>query len=170
MDASQQQIADEQFQRTKADVRNILPYDLYEGMKAASRLKSHMIHSGELPVERRIKEFYDSFWSIFQFTALKINPQLAHYINGWFEQVKIPIDNTDDLTVGIELYIEFYNELVKMGIGSMFENPIEPPLGGSQEDEIMWAMENLGKLEQQVNQLKEKDEEIKECKNMGMKR
>lgn len=162
MDTSQQQTADEQFQRTKADVRNILPYDLYEGMKAASRLKSHMIHAGELPAERRIKEFYDSFWSIFQFTALKINPELAHYINGWFEQVKIPIDNTDDLIIGIGLYIEFYNELVKMGIGSMFENPIEPPLGGSQEDEIMWATEHLEELEQQVNRLKEIEEKVKQ--------
>lgn len=154
MEQSQGQYADEQFQKTKADVRNILPYDLYECMKRAASLKAEMMSFGEIPSERRVKEFYDSFWSLFQFTALKINPQTARYIRGWFSKISLPINSRDDLIIGIELYLEFYNELVKMGIGSMFENPIEPPLGGSQEDELEWAMQHIPDLEEKIKKMR----------------
>lgn len=148
--AAPQAVADEQLQKTRADVRNILPYDLYECMKKAATLKAEMMNFGEIPSERRVKEFYDSFWSLFQFTALKVNPEISRYIKGWFTRISLPIDNRDDLIVGIELYLEFYNELVKMGIGSMFENPIEPPLGGSLEDELEWAVKNIEILEAKI--------------------
>lgn len=150
--AASPQATDEQFQRTKGDIRNILPYDLYECMKRAATLKAEMINYGELPSERRVKEFYDSFWSLYQFTALKVNPEISDYVRAWFKTISLPIDKRDDLIVGIELYIEFYNDLVKMGIGSMFENPIEPPLGGSLEEELEWATKNLDQLDAKIKE------------------
>ena len=59
--------ADSQPQQTKADIRNILPLDLYEGMEYASLISSRLIFSrignnGELAIPPRdVKAFYRSF-------------------------------------------------------------------------------------------------------------
>ena len=137
----------EQAQRMKADIKNILPIDLYEGMMRASILVAEMYHQDSLD-ERKIKDFVMVFRTTYNFTRLKINAGLAKDIDDWFKHMRIPIPQMNPkkfqknayLMHGIELYNRFYDELVKLGIGSMFDEPIQPPIGltAELEDESMW--------------------------------
>jgi hypothetical protein len=137
----------EQTQRMKADIKNILPIDLYEGMMRGSILVAEMSHQDSLD-ERRIKEFLVVFRTVYKFTRLKINDTLRDQIDEWFKHMTIPLPRLNPakygkhgfLKHGLDLYDKFYDELVKLGIGSMFDEPIQPPIGlmSELEDESIW--------------------------------
>ncbi|MFA5137380.1 MAG: hypothetical protein WC489_08385 [Patescibacteria group bacterium] len=136
----------EQVQRTSSDIKNILPVDLYEGMMRASFLITEIYRSSTTPSERKIEDFVHVFWTTFHFTRLKLNPELSAQIDEWFFKMKLPVPNNPNfprntyLMIGIKLYGKFYNELVKLGIGSMFDEPIIPAIAltAELEDESIW--------------------------------
>lgn len=134
---------EEQYQRAKADIKNILPVDLYEGMVRASYLKSRCMYQSEMPAERRVREFYETFWGVFSFTRLKIDETLKKKIDSWFSRITIPARNREIILEGVRLYTEFYDELVKLGIGSMFESTIEPPIGHKIQEELTEGLKTI---------------------------
>lgn len=134
---------EEQYQRAKADIKNILPVDLYEGMIRASYLKSRCMYQSEMPAERRVREFYESFWGVFNFTRLKIDADLKKKIDSWFSRITIPAKNRQIILEGVTLYTDFYDELVNLGIGSMFESTIEPPIGHKITEDLTAGLKTL---------------------------
>ncbi len=136
----------EQTQSIRTDIKNVLPFDLYEGMMRASFLITETYESSTSIDPEKIKNFVHVFWTVYNLTKLKVDNELKDQIEKWFENMKIPLPTrqgfpkNEYLLLGIRLYKRFYDELVKLGIGSMFEEPIMPPIAltSELEDEDIW--------------------------------
>lgn len=131
---------DEQFQKAKSDIKNILPFDLYAGMDYTAKLRTALLDQ-VIPQDRLIKQFYEHFWMIFKLTELKITDTIATNIRDWFRIVHLPVQDKKMLQHGIELYTDFYNELVRHGMVTMFEIPVDPPMSGDMEDKLLEGIE-----------------------------
>lgn len=124
--------ADSQPQQTKADIRNILPLDLYEGMEYASLISSRLIFSrignnGELAIPPRdVKAFYRSFSKTYWFTRLIISDDLKVSIDAWTRKFAVNWKNANVLYAGVQLYVRFFDELATSGFITYFEGAIQP--------------------------------------------
>lgn len=119
------QIQETQYQRTKADIKNVLPYDLYDAMVRAAMIKSELI-ADSTPKDRQVRDFVRLFDTVFQFTKQSISDQLAGKIEKWLESKP---KKENEVNEGIKLFYKYYDELTKLGIGRMFEEPVIPPIG-----------------------------------------
>lgn len=113
--------------KTRADIKNVLPADIYEAMSRASLLKSDLI-DGASPATRHVKDFYKSFDTIFQFTKLSVSEPLQIKVSEWLK-IKKGMEKPDNVLEGIRLFYLYYDELTKLGIGKMFDDPVIPPIG-----------------------------------------
>jgi hypothetical protein len=124
-------VQQEQLRRQKLDIKNVLPFDIYEGLVFASQIESDVIH-GDTIQKRHVKGFYEDFWHVYHYVknsveAEKINPQLTENIDAWFKAMRRQSRNTPLILVGVELYLVFVKNLQRWGIGRLFEKSIDPP-------------------------------------------
>lgn len=124
-------VQQEELRRQKLDIKNVLPFDIYEGLVFASQIESDVLY-GETIQKRHIKGFYEDFWHVYHYVknsveAEKINPQLTENIDVWFKAMRRQYRNTQLILVGVELYLVFVKNLQRWGIGRLFEKSIDPP-------------------------------------------
>ena len=74
--ATQEGMSQLQLQRTKADIKNVLPLDLYIAMTEAGLMAAEL-ESGQNVPERRIKSFYANFYSVYNFTHARVTASLS---------------------------------------------------------------------------------------------
>ena len=138
-------LAELQLQRTKADIKNVLPLDLYIVMTQAGLLAAEL-ESGQNVPDRRVKSFYAEFYTVFNFLHSKVSTDLQAVIRLWFGTVNPAGDRREVLACGVALFHLFYDELTDLGIGQMFEQPIEPPIEWDLEQDLM---EGINEIERQ---------------------
>lgn len=125
----------QQFQRTRADIKNILPIDLYEGMGAAAFIAASLTRGMRHIPARHTERFYRLFFMVFHFTSHLVSEDLAPRIRQWFvDMPRHPRDNGLVLA-GVELYIQFYAELADHGIVTLFEGVVQPGFGAMDNDD-----------------------------------
>ncbi len=113
-------------QRTRADIKNILPVDLYLGMEQASHLSAALIPGRRVLPPGRVVKFYQTFFMVYHFTSYLISDDLSDEIRAWFKAMPGQFKDTVRVLHGVALYIRFYNELTEMGIVTLFEGVIQP--------------------------------------------
>lgn len=134
----------EQLQRTKVEIKNVIPFDLYETMVLAGRIATDLRKS-ETPPERHLRDFYGNFYSLFSFTQARVSEDLATTISRWFGAVRLSGDSLDMMVAGVDLFQLFYNEMTELGVGQMFENPIEPPIAWEVEEALLAGIDEIEK-------------------------
>lgn len=117
---------DTQLQRTRADIKNILPIDLYECMGVVSIIISSTIYGRKYLLPRYTERFYQLFFALFQFTSHLISDDLQRDIKVWFRAMPGRYKDTEMVLAGTDLYIRFYRELSDYGIVTLFEGVIQP--------------------------------------------
>ena len=123
-----------QLQRTRADIKNILPIDLYECMGVASLITSSTITGAKVIPPRHTARFYQLFFALFQYTAPLISDGLQREIKIWFARMPGRHWDTPLILAGVELYIRFYQELADYGIVTLFEGVIQPDIDDGLDD------------------------------------
>ena len=123
-----------QLQRTRADIKNILPIDLYECMGVASLITSGTITGSKRIQHRHTARFYQLFFALFQYTAPLISDGLQREIRHWFAGMPGRHWDTPRILAGVELYIRFYQELADYGIVTLFEGVIQPDFDDGLDD------------------------------------
>jgi len=141
-DMEQRQAQQEQLQKTKVEIKNVIPFDLYETMVLAGRIATDL-RKGETPPERHLRDFYGNFYTLFSFTQARVSENLAHTICGWFETVRLGGDTPEMAGAGVDLFQLFYNEMTELGVGQMFENPIEPPIAWEVEEALLAGIDEI---------------------------
>jgi len=140
----QRQSQQEQLQRTKVEIKNVIPFDLYETMVLAGRIATDLRKS-ETPPERHLRDFYQNFYSLFSFTQARVSENLAGTICCWFDVVQLGGDTPQMMAAGVDLFQFFYNEMTELGVGQMFENPIEPPIAWEVEEALLAGIDEIEK-------------------------
>ncbi len=125
---------DTQLQRTRADIKNILPVDLYECMGVVSYITSSTIYGRKVIQPRHTERFYQLFFSLYHFTAHLISDDLQVKIKEWFETMPRRYKDTQLILAGINLFIKFHQELADYGIVTLFEGVIQPDLDDGLDD------------------------------------
>ncbi len=123
-----------QLQRTRADIKNILPIDLYECMGVVSLITSSTITGAKVIPPRHTTRFYQLFFALFQYTAPLISDGLQREIRHWFAEMPGRHRDTPRILAGVELYIRFYQELADYGIVTLFEGVIQPDFDDGLDD------------------------------------
>jgi len=123
--------SESQPQKTKADIKNIIPLDLYEGMEYASIISTRLIftpiQNGKLSIPPHdVKRFYRAFFKTFWFTRLIISERLRKSIELWNEEFARDWRNAATLERGVNLFINFYDELATTGFITYFEGTVQP--------------------------------------------
>jgi hypothetical protein len=117
---------DTQLQRTRADIKNVLPIDLYECMGLSSRIAAATVRGHKHIQPRLTSNFYEAFFMLFQFTAHLVSDPLKQEIRTWFETMPGRHKDTPYILHGTRLYVRFYNELAEYGVVTLFEGVIQP--------------------------------------------
>lgn len=117
---------DTQPQLTRADIKNIIPVDLYVGMEQASYLVAALTRGHRTLPPRRVEKFYQTFFMVYHFTSYLISEDLRTEIHTWFKTMPGRFKDTRRVLDGVNLYIRFYNELAEIGIVTLFEGVIQP--------------------------------------------
>lgn len=123
-----------QFQRTRADIKNILPVDLYECMGVVSYITSSTIYGRKTIAPRRTERFYQLFFALFQYTSHLISDDLQIEIKRWFQEMPGRYKDTPLILTGTRLYVQFYHELADYGIVTLFEGVIQPDFDDGLDD------------------------------------
>ena len=123
-----------QLQRTRADIKNILPIDLYECMGVVSLITSSTITGSKKILPRHTTRFYQLFFALFQYTAPLISDGLQREIKTWFARMPGRHWDTPLILAGVTLYIRFYQELADYGIVTLFEGVIQPDFDDGLDD------------------------------------
>lgn len=123
-----------QLQRTRADIKNILPVDLYECMGVVSYITSSTIYGRKTITPRHTERFYQLFFALFQYTSHLISDDLQNQIKRWFEAMPCRYKDTRLILAGANLYIQFYHELADYGIVTLFEGVIQPDIDDGLDD------------------------------------
>jgi len=113
-------------------------------MVLAGRIATDLRKS-ETPPERHLRDFYQNFYSLFSFTQARVSENLAHTIFGWFEGVRLGGEDPEWMGAGVDLFQFFYNEMTDLGVGQMFENPIEPPIAWEVEEALLAGIDEIEK-------------------------
>lgn len=123
-----------QLQRTRADIKNILPIDLYECMTVVSTITSSTIYGRKTIFPRQTERFYQLFFSLYQYTSHLITDALQTEIKQWFESMPTKHKDTQLILSGARLYVRFYQELADYGIVTLFEGVIQPDFDDGIDD------------------------------------
>jgi hypothetical protein len=140
----QRQSQQEQLQKTKVEIKNVIPFDLYETMVLAGRIATDLRKS-ETPPERHLRDFYGNFYALFSFTQARVSEKLATIICSWFGVIRLGGDSPEMMAAGVDLFQFFYNEMTELGVGQMFENPIEPPIAWEVEEALLMGIDEIEK-------------------------
>lgn len=132
----------EQLRATKVEIKNVLPFDLYETMVIAGYIATDL-RKNDVPPERHLRDFYARFYALFSFTEGRISDELVNIINEWFLEINISGDRPEMLAAGLALFHLYYNEMSDLGVGQMFDEPIEPPIAWGIEEALMEGIEEI---------------------------
>ena len=141
----------EQLRATKVEIKNVLPFDLYETMMIAGYIATDL-RRNEVPPERHVKDFYARFYALFSFTEARVSDDLANTIDEWFKIINVSGDRPEMLAAGAALFHLFYNEMSELGVGQMFDEPIEPPIAWGIEQALMLG---IAEIEAEFNRPKQ---------------
>jgi hypothetical protein len=137
----------DELRHQQLELKNVLPLDIYLGMEYASFIQS-AIPYGNSVSPRHIRGFYRTFWHIYHYVknsvdAEKLNPLLIEVIDKWFELMPGQHRNTKMILLGVELYLEFVQNMQEWGIGRLFEKGIDPPFMLEDTDDFDMLIEEL---------------------------
>jgi len=116
---------DYQTQKSRSDIKNVIPLDLYECMEYASYITTALIVENKVP-PRHIKNFYREFYKLFHFVEDLLSYELRKEVRIWFRDMAKQITNTNKVADGVHLYIKFYRELGDIGYVTLYEGVIKP--------------------------------------------
>lgn len=122
---------DAQLQRMRTDIKNVIPLDIYECMANASLIYAD-ITASTTPLPRHVKDFYSTFWRLYQFTKKIVAPPLQEKIGSWFtnmaeaKALKSLASSINLVKKGVELWVEFCDALAESGMVTLFEGSIQP--------------------------------------------
>lgn len=116
---------DFQTQKSRSDIKNVIPLDLYECMEYASHITTALIVDNKVP-PRHIKHFYQSFFKLFHFTEDLLSEKLRKDTRIWFRDMFKQINKTEMVAEGVNLYLKYYHELGELGFVTLYEGVIKP--------------------------------------------
>jgi hypothetical protein len=124
-----------QLRRFEADLKEVIPIDLYDGSYRASLLQTDLIEKDPYTkAKRHAREFYQMFHLLFRTLKRYLPKNMEEEISEWISHPKL--DNTSSQEKGIELFYKMYDEMCLQGIGELFETPITPPIGNILGDNL----------------------------------
>jgi hypothetical protein len=120
--------SNDQLRRFEADLKEIVPVDLYECNQRASALKTDLASGNPYNrATRHTEDFYWSFHAIYRHLRRYLPPDIDKRVFDWMENPDM--DNPESQNAGINLFYEVFDEMSRQGIGELFETPITPPIG-----------------------------------------
>jgi len=142
-----QQSQHDELRHQQLELKNVLPLDIYLGMEYASYIQSAIPYGNSIK-SRQMQGFYRTFWHIYHYVknsvdAEKLNPQLIEVIDKWFALMPGQHRNTKMVLLGVELYLEFVQNMQEWGIGRLFEKGIDPPFMLEDTDDFDMLIEEL---------------------------
>jgi len=143
----------DELRRQRLELKNLLPYDIYEVLTEASHIQQ-ALPFGDQVSPRHVRGFYRGFWQVYNYVkgsvnAAKLKPDLIAEIDNWFLNMRMNYRDTDLVLKGCDLFLVFVQSMQEWGIGRLFEKSIDPSF-------MMEDVEDVALL------LEEPDEEIME--------
>lgn len=118
---------DSQLRRFKADLKEIIPIDLYEANYRAALLQSDIIFDDQYnKAGRHAKEFYQLFFLLFKTLRRYLPETMEKEVSEWIS--KPNLTERASQKRGIELFYVIFDEMASQGIGELFETSITPQI------------------------------------------
>lgn len=120
-------VIQQDIRRSRLDLKNLIPLDLYEGMEYAAYIRSALLLPNGKVQPRHLKAFYRIFWKVFNYVRSKLDADMCSHIDNWFRHMNKNFRNTQLILVGVNLFLQLNQELNdNWGLGVIFEKGLEP--------------------------------------------